>query len=107
MSWGNVRYYGLFKKFDTDVDVILVRSHGERLSWERYFNTFGGSPVACAAGLAVLEVIAHDGLQQHAVHAYIYIYIHVCVCIYIYICTCVHEFIYICVSLCMHICMYV
>ena len=31
-----------------------------------YFNTFGGSPVACAAGLAVLDVIAEEGLQEHA-----------------------------------------
>jgi 4-aminobutyrate aminotransferase-like enzyme len=31
-----------------------------------YFNTFGGNPVSCAVGLAVLEVIADDGLQQHA-----------------------------------------
>lgn len=31
-----------------------------------YFNTFGGSPVACAAGLAVLDVIAEEGLQGNA-----------------------------------------
>lgn len=31
-----------------------------------YFNTFGGSPVACAAGLAVLDVIEDEGLQQNA-----------------------------------------
>ena len=31
-----------------------------------YFNTFGGNPVACAAGLAVLEVLAADNLQQNA-----------------------------------------
>lgn len=31
-----------------------------------YFNTFGGNPVSAAAGLAVLDVIADDGLQQHA-----------------------------------------
>lgn len=31
-----------------------------------YFNTFGGSPVACAVGLAVLDVIRDEGLQQHA-----------------------------------------
>lgn len=31
-----------------------------------YFNTFGGSPVACAVGLAVLEVIEQEGLQPHA-----------------------------------------
>jgi ethanolamine-phosphate phospho-lyase len=31
-----------------------------------YFNTFGGNPVACAAGLAVLETIEREQLQQHA-----------------------------------------
>lgn len=31
-----------------------------------YFNTFGGSPVASAAGLAVLEVLKEEGLQQNA-----------------------------------------
>ena len=31
-----------------------------------YFNTFGGSPAACAAGLAVLDVMRDEGLQQHA-----------------------------------------
>ncbi|VIO70878.1 4-aminobutyrate aminotransferase GabT [Bradyrhizobium ivorense] len=32
----------------------------------KYFNTFGGNPVAAAAGLAVLEVIAEEGLLQNA-----------------------------------------
>jgi 4-aminobutyrate aminotransferase-like enzyme/Ser/Thr protein kinase RdoA (MazF antagonist) len=31
-----------------------------------YFNTFGGNPVSCAAGLAVLDVIEVEGLQQNA-----------------------------------------
>ncbi|QIE44480.1 aspartate aminotransferase family protein [Pseudohalocynthiibacter aestuariivivens] len=32
----------------------------------RYFNTFGGSPVAAAAGMAVLDVIEGEELQQNA-----------------------------------------
>ena len=31
-----------------------------------YFNTFGGNPVAAAAGLAVLDVIAEEQLQENA-----------------------------------------
>jgi 4-aminobutyrate aminotransferase-like enzyme/Ser/Thr protein kinase RdoA (MazF antagonist) len=31
-----------------------------------FFSTFGGNPVACAAGLAVLDVLAEEGLQAHA-----------------------------------------
>ncbi|MFD3401385.1 aminotransferase class III-fold pyridoxal phosphate-dependent enzyme [Kribbella sp. NPDC058693] len=32
----------------------------------RYFNTFGGNPVSCAIGTAVLDEIAEQGLQAHA-----------------------------------------
>jgi 4-aminobutyrate aminotransferase-like enzyme len=31
-----------------------------------FFSTFGGNPVACAAGLAVLDVLAEEGLQARA-----------------------------------------
>jgi 4-aminobutyrate aminotransferase-like enzyme len=31
-----------------------------------FFSTFGGNPVSCAIGLAVLDVIQEQGLQQHA-----------------------------------------
>ena len=31
-----------------------------------YFNTFGGNPVSCAIGLAVLETIENENLQAHA-----------------------------------------
>jgi 4-aminobutyrate aminotransferase-like enzyme len=41
----------------------LVDSFGERA---RYFNTFAGTPVACAVGHAVLEVLADEGLVARA-----------------------------------------
>ncbi|WP_447977996.1 aminotransferase class III-fold pyridoxal phosphate-dependent enzyme [Candidatus Nitrospira bockiana] len=31
-----------------------------------YFNTFGGNPVSCAVGLAVLDVLENEGLQEQA-----------------------------------------
>lgn len=31
-----------------------------------YFNSFGGNPVSCAIGLSVLDVLAKENLQQHA-----------------------------------------
>lgn len=31
-----------------------------------FFSTFGGNPVSCAAGLAVLDVLEEEGLQQNA-----------------------------------------
>ncbi|MFQ5398267.1 MAG: aminotransferase class III-fold pyridoxal phosphate-dependent enzyme [Anaerolineae bacterium] len=31
-----------------------------------YFNTFGGNPVSCAVGMAVLDVIEQEQLQAHA-----------------------------------------
>jgi len=31
-----------------------------------YFNTFGGNPVSCAIGLAVLDVLERENLQENA-----------------------------------------
>jgi 4-aminobutyrate aminotransferase-like enzyme/Ser/Thr protein kinase RdoA (MazF antagonist) len=41
----------------------LLAEFGAR---SRYFNTFGGNPVSAAAGIAVLEVIASEGLVENA-----------------------------------------
>ncbi|XP_071493176.1 5-phosphohydroxy-L-lysine phospho-lyase-like [Diadema antillarum] len=32
----------------------------------QYFNTYGGNPVSCAIGLAILDVIRDEKLQEHA-----------------------------------------
>jgi 4-aminobutyrate aminotransferase-like enzyme/Ser/Thr protein kinase RdoA (MazF antagonist) len=34
-----------------------------------YFSTFGGNPVSCAIGMAVLDVIESENLQAHALEA--------------------------------------
>jgi len=38
-----------------------------------YFNTFGGNPVSCAAGLAVLDVIEQEKLQENALDVGLYL----------------------------------
>lgn len=47
--------------------LVAQAIHLERFGREaRYFNTFGGNPVAAAAANAVLDVIERDDLIQHA-----------------------------------------
>lgn len=46
--------------------VIGIGEAGELLSPGQHGTTFGGNPVCCAAGLAVLRIIAAEGLLEHA-----------------------------------------
>ena len=47
--------------------VIVTRAVADAFhNGMEYFNTFGGNPVSCAIGNAVLDVIEHDGLQHNA-----------------------------------------
>lgn len=46
--------------------VVTTAKIAECLTQASHFNTYGGSPLACAAGIAVLEVIEKEGLQQNA-----------------------------------------
>ncbi|XP_031623743.1 alanine--glyoxylate aminotransferase 2, mitochondrial isoform X2 [Contarinia nasturtii] len=46
--------------------VITTPKIAECLTQASHFNTYGGNPLACAAGLAVLEVIEKEGLQQNS-----------------------------------------
>ncbi|XP_034627904.1 ethanolamine-phosphate phospho-lyase [Trachemys scripta elegans] len=49
--------------------VVTTREIAEAFgaSGLEYFNTFGGNPVSCAIGLAVLDVIEKEDLQENAI----------------------------------------
>lgn len=71
-----------FEHFDVVPDVVTMakgigngmplaavttrREIAAALASRLHFNTFGGNPVATAAGLAVLDVIEQEGLQENA-----------------------------------------
>jgi 4-aminobutyrate aminotransferase-like enzyme/Ser/Thr protein kinase RdoA (MazF antagonist) len=46
--------------------VVTTAEIAKSLGAMEYFNTFGGNPVSCAAGLAVLDVLQDEELQQSA-----------------------------------------
>ncbi|HEX8360129.1 MAG TPA: aspartate aminotransferase family protein [Longimicrobium sp.] len=46
--------------------VTTTREIAQTLAQRIHFNTFGGNPVSMAAGLAVLDTIDEDGLQENA-----------------------------------------
>ena len=74
-------YWG-FQNFDVVPDLVVMakgigngvplaavttrREIAQALTQRVHFNTFGGNPVCMAAGLAVLDVIDQDGLQENA-----------------------------------------
>ena len=74
-------YWG-FENFDVVPDIVTMakgfgngvplaavttrREIAEKLADRLHFNTFGGNPVSMAAGLAVMEVIEKEGLQENA-----------------------------------------
>ncbi|XP_034240852.1 alanine--glyoxylate aminotransferase 2, mitochondrial [Thrips palmi] len=46
--------------------VVTTPAVAESLGQALHFNTFGGNPVACAVGMAVLDVIQEERLQQNS-----------------------------------------
>lgn len=46
--------------------VTTRREIAESLTQRIHFNTFGGNPISMAGGLAVLDIIEEDGLQENA-----------------------------------------
>ncbi len=46
--------------------VVTTPQIAQALAQRIHFNTFGGNPVVCAQGKAVLEVIEREGLQQNS-----------------------------------------
>jgi len=74
-------YWG-FQNFDVVPDIVVMAKGigngvplaavtttseiAQALTQRTHFNTFGGNPVCMAAGIAVLEVIDEDGLQENS-----------------------------------------
>uniref|UniRef100_A0A663FEQ9 Alanine--glyoxylate aminotransferase 2, mitochondrial n=1 Tax=Aquila chrysaetos chrysaetos TaxID=223781 RepID=A0A663FEQ9_AQUCH len=46
--------------------VVTTKEIASSLAQNLHFNTFGGSPLACVVGAAVLDAIEEDGLQKNS-----------------------------------------
>ncbi|XP_043261295.1 alanine--glyoxylate aminotransferase 2, mitochondrial isoform X1 [Colletes gigas] len=46
--------------------VVTTAEIANSLNSALHFNTFGGNPLACAVGIAVLKIIEEEGLQENA-----------------------------------------
>ncbi|KAJ7424067.1 Alanine--glyoxylate aminotransferase 2, mitochondrial [Pitangus sulphuratus] len=46
--------------------VVTTKEIADSLAQNLHFNTFGGSPLACVVGAAVLDAIEEDGLQKNS-----------------------------------------
>ncbi|XP_071586009.1 alanine--glyoxylate aminotransferase 2, mitochondrial isoform X2 [Heliangelus exortis] len=46
--------------------VVTTKEIANSLAQNLHFNTFGGSPLACVVGAAVLDAIEEDGLQKNS-----------------------------------------
>ena len=44
--------------------VMVKREIAEAMTHKQFFNTYGGNPTVCAAGLAVLETIKKENIQE-------------------------------------------
>lgn len=53
--------------------VVTTPRIAQTLAQRHHFNTFGGNPVVCAIGRAVLQVIEREQLQQNALHVGAYL----------------------------------
>lgn len=46
--------------------VVTTPEVAQVLAQRLHFNTYGGNPVCCAGGRAVLQVVDEDGIQANA-----------------------------------------
>jgi alanine-glyoxylate transaminase/(R)-3-amino-2-methylpropionate-pyruvate transaminase len=46
--------------------VVTTPEVAQVLAQRLHFNTYGGNPVCCAGGRAVLRVVDEDNIQQNA-----------------------------------------